>query len=76
MGFYRVHMLEVISLEFLVVPLILLIGGFYTFFTALFGIYATMREDSCLVLLPKSCLNGGEEPVWLDSSNLRIFVDF
>jgi hypothetical protein len=49
MGFYRVHMLDVISLEFLMVPLILLVGGFYTFLTAFFGIYATMREDSCLV---------------------------
>jgi hypothetical protein len=49
MGFYRVHMLDVISVEFLIVPLILLVGGFYTFFTAIFGVYATMKEDSCLV---------------------------
>ena len=49
MGFYRIHMLDVIAVEFLIVPLILLVGGVYTFCTALFGVYATMREDSCLV---------------------------
>ena len=53
MGFYRVHMLEVVSIEFLIVPLILLVGGCYTFFTAIFGVYATMREDACLVSLER-----------------------
>lgn len=50
MGFYRLHLLDVISIEFLIVPLFLLVGGLYSFFVALFGFYATMKEDSCLVI--------------------------
>ena len=59
MGFYRIHMLDVIAVEFLIVPLILLVGGVYTFFTALFGVYATMREDSCLVTFFRVCAARG-----------------
>ncbi len=50
MGFYRVHMLEVVSIEFLLVPLIMVVGGVATLLTALFGFYVTMREDSCLTI--------------------------
>ena len=50
MGFYRIHMLEVITIEFLIVPLILLVGGVCTLLTAVFGFYVTVREDSCLMI--------------------------
>jgi len=43
MGFYRIHMLEVVTIEFLIVPLVLVVGGIYTLITALFGFYATFR---------------------------------
>lgn len=50
MGFYRIHMLEVITVEFLIVPLVLVLGGAAMFFTALFGFYVTMQENSCLMI--------------------------
>ena len=50
MGFYRIHLLEVISVDFLLVPLFLILGGLLTLFTALFGFYAGSREDSCLMV--------------------------
>lgn len=50
MGFYRLHMLEVVTIEFLVVPLLLVVGGVFTFLTAVFGFYVTMKEDSCLMI--------------------------
>ena len=43
MGFYRIHLLEVISVDFLLVPLFLILGGLLTLFTALFGFYAGSR---------------------------------
>ncbi len=43
MGFYRIHMLEVITVEFLIVPLILVIGGIFTLLTSIFGFYVTFR---------------------------------
>jgi len=49
MGFYRIHMLEVVTIEFLIVPLVLVLGGVYILLTALFGFYATIRNgDSAL----------------------------
>ena len=45
MGFYRIHLLEVISVDFLLVPLFLILGGLLTLFTALFGFYAGSREE-------------------------------
>ena len=50
MGFYRIHMLEVITVEFLIVPLIMVLGGLFTLFTAIFGFYSASREDSCLMI--------------------------
>ena len=50
MGFYRIHMLEIVSIEFLIVPIIMVVGGVFAFFTAIFGIYATAKEDSCLLI--------------------------
>ena len=50
MGFYRIHMLEIVSIEFLIVPIIMVVGGVFAFFTAIFGIYATSKEDSCLLI--------------------------
>jgi hypothetical protein len=50
MGFYRLHMLEIVSIEFLVVPLLMVVGGTFAFFTSIFGFYATTKEDSCLLI--------------------------
>ena len=50
MGFYRIHMLEIVSIEFMVVPMIMTVGGAFAFFTAIFGLYATSKEDSCLLV--------------------------
>ena len=50
MGFYRIHMLEIVSIEFMVVPMIMTVGGAFAFFTAVFGLYATSKEDSCLLI--------------------------
>jgi CD63 antigen len=50
MGFYRIHMLEIITIEFLIVPLFLLIGGILALITAIFGMYTATREDSCLMI--------------------------
>jgi len=50
LGFYRIHMLEVVTPEFIIVPMVLVVGGITTLFAALFGFYVTMREDSCLMI--------------------------
>ena len=50
MGFYRLHLLEVVTIEFLIVPLLMVIGGVFAFFTAIFGFYTITREDSCLLI--------------------------
>lgn len=50
MGFYRLHMLEIITVEFFVVPLLMIAGGIFAFFTAVFGFYATMKQDACLLI--------------------------
>ena len=50
MGFYRLHLLEIVTIEFLIVPLLLVVGGTFGFFTAVFGFYATSKEDSCLLV--------------------------
>ena len=43
LGFYRIHMLDVITIEFLIVPLILVVGGIFTMLTSLFGFYVAFR---------------------------------
>ena len=50
MGFYRIHMLDVITVEFLIVPVILIVGGIFTLFTSVFGFYVTVKEDSCFMV--------------------------
>lgn len=50
MGFYRLQMLEVITLDFLIVPLVLTVGGVLTLLVSVFGILAVAREDPCLLL--------------------------
>ena len=50
MGFYRLHLLEVVTIEFLIVPLLMVVGGVFAFFTAIFGFYTITREDSCLLI--------------------------
>ncbi len=45
MGFYRIHMLEVITIEFLIVPLILVVGGCWTLLNSIFGFYVTFRYE-------------------------------
>ena len=51
MGFYRIHMLEVISIEFLIVPLILIVGGILALFTAIFGFYVTVSDTTIFNVL-------------------------
>lgn len=50
MGFYRLQMLEVITLDFLIVPLVLTVGGILTLLISIFGLVAVAREDPCLLL--------------------------
>ena len=50
MGFYRVHLLDMVSIEFLIVPIFMVVGGVFAFFTAIFGFYASSKEDSCLLI--------------------------
>ena len=50
MGFYRIHMLEVISIDFLLVPIIMTGGGILTMIIALTGMVAIAKEDSCRLL--------------------------
>ena len=50
MGFYRIHMLEVISIDFLLVPIIMTGGGILTMIIALMGMVAIAKEDSCRLL--------------------------
>ena len=51
MGFYRIHMLEVISIDFLLVPIIMTGGGIFTMIIALTGMAAIAREDSCRLII-------------------------
>ena len=50
MGFYRIHMLDVISVEFMVVPILMTVSGVVALLTALLGFYVALREDSCLMV--------------------------
>ena len=47
MGFYRIHLLEVVTLDFLLVPIIMTGGGLYTMTISLTGMAAIVKEDSC-----------------------------
>lgn len=51
MGFYRLQMLEVITYDFLIVPLVLTVGGCLTLLVSIFGLLAVAREDPCLLLV-------------------------
>ena len=48
MGFYRIQMLEVITVDFLIVPTVLTGGGIFTLIISIFGIMAIAKEDACL----------------------------
>ena len=50
MGFYRIHMLEVISIDFLLVPIIMTGGGILTMIISMVGMVAVAKEDSCRLL--------------------------
>ena len=50
MGFYRIQMLEVITIDFLVVPTVLTGGGIFTLLVAIFGMVAVAKEDYCLMI--------------------------
>ena len=50
MGFYRLHLLEIVTIEFLIVPLLMVVGGTFAFITAVFGFYVITKEDSCLLI--------------------------
>lgn len=51
MGFYRLHMLDVISTDFLIVPFTVTGGGLLGLTVSLLGLAALCREDSCLLFL-------------------------
>lgn len=51
MGFYRLHMLDVITVDFMIVPLALVVGGVTTLFVSVFGLYVSMKEDACLLVV-------------------------
>merc|ERR1739838_197347 len=53
MGFYRLQMLEVITLDFLIVPLVLTVGGILTLLISIFGLVAVARGS----LPPTDVLN-------------------
>ncbi|XP_040565316.1 CD63 antigen [Lepeophtheirus salmonis] len=50
MGFYRIHMLDMISVDFLIVPLVLVVGGVFTLLTSNFGFYVAVKGDPCLLI--------------------------
>ena len=50
MGFYRIQMLEVITIDFVIVPTVLTGGGILTLLIAVFGLLAITREDHCLTI--------------------------
>eukprot|EP00095_Tigriopus_kingsejongensis_P000599 maker-scaffold95_size379157-snap-gene-2.32 protein:Tk00599 transcript:maker-scaffold95_size379157-snap-gene-2.32-mRNA-1 annotation:"cd63 antigen" len=50
MGFYRIHFLDMVAVEFIIVPLIMVIGGLLTLATAVFGFYISFKEESCLMI--------------------------
>ncbi len=50
MGFYRIHLLDVVNVEFMIVPIIMVVGGCIAFLVSVFGFYATAKQDSCLLV--------------------------
>ena len=46
MGFYRIHMLDVIAIDFLIVPIIMTGGGVLTIVIFLTGMTAIIKEDT------------------------------
>ncbi|TRY71702.1 hypothetical protein TCAL_04752 [Tigriopus californicus] len=50
MGFYRIHYLDMVAVEFLLVPLLMVIGGLITMLNAIFGFYINVKETSCLMI--------------------------
>ena len=51
MGFYRIQMLEVITIDFVIVPTVLTGGGIFTMLVAVFGVVAVAKEDACLTIV-------------------------
>ncbi|QQP57552.1 Tetraspanin, partial [Caligus rogercresseyi] len=39
-----------ISIDFLIVPLVLVVGGIFTLLTSNFGFYVAVKGDPCLLL--------------------------
>ena len=50
MGFYRIHMLEVIAIDFLIVPIVMTGGGILTLIIFFTGMTAIIKEDNCWLL--------------------------
>ena len=48
-GFYRMTMLEVLNTDYLVIPIILILVGIFTFCVALFGQMALMKQNPKLL---------------------------
>ena len=50
MGFYRIHMLEVIAIDFLIVPIVMTGGGILSLIIFFTGMTAIIKEDNCWLL--------------------------
>jgi len=76
MGFYRVQMLEVITVDFLIVPTVLTGGGLLTLLISLFGFMAVAREDTCW-LVAYSVMVGFDFCILLAGiiSSVRLLID-
>jgi len=47
MGFYRLHLLSALTIDFVIVPTVLTGGGLLTLLIAFFGFAAFLKEDGC-----------------------------
>jgi len=50
MGFYRIHLLEIITVDFLIVPILMTGGGLLTLIIFFTGMTALAKEDNCWLL--------------------------
>ena len=50
MGFYRIHLLEIITVDFLIVPILMTGGGLLTLIIFFTGMTAIAKEDNCWLL--------------------------
>lgn len=49
LGFYKIHLLRFLSVEFFILPLVLLGGGLFTLLVSIIGLVATSQRSPCLL---------------------------